>query len=145
MVLGLALLGASPVSAQEWSADEQAVHDVVVRFHGALASGDSATVAELLAPDAVILESGGVESRSDYLGGHMRADMRYEQSINREQTSIQIGIEGNTGWAASTSRNTGESRGREVNSNAAELMILTRAPQGWRIRAIHWSSGGSRR
>ncbi len=62
--------------------------------------------------------------------------MRYEQSIDREQTSLQISIEGNTGWAASTGRNTSESRA----STSAELMILTRAPQGWRIRAIHWSS-----
>ena len=52
MVFGLALIGASSTSAQVLSADEQAIHDVVVRFHGALAAGDSATIAELLAPDS---------------------------------------------------------------------------------------------
>ena len=144
MVFGLALIGASPASAQELSVDEQAIHDVVVRFHGALAAGDSATIAELLAPDAVILESGGVESRSDYLSGHMRTDMRYEQSISREQTSMQISIEGNTAWAAATGRNTRESAEPVTVSNSAELMILTRVSAGWRIRAIHWSSRANR-
>jgi hypothetical protein len=27
-----------------------------------------------------------------------------------------------------------------VNSAGAELMVLTRMPDGWRISAVHWSS-----
>ena len=31
-------------------------------------------------------------------------------------------------------------RFRQVNSSGAELMVLSRTPQGWRITAIDWSS-----
>ncbi|MFL5467335.1 MAG: hypothetical protein ACJ79N_09740, partial [Gemmatimonadaceae bacterium] len=37
------------------------------RFHAALARGDSAAVAELLDSDAMILESGYLETRAEYL------------------------------------------------------------------------------
>jgi ketosteroid isomerase-like protein len=43
-------------------------------------------------------------------------------------------------WATSTSTARGEFRGRPVNSEGAELMVLTRTPEGWKISAIHWSS-----
>jgi hypothetical protein len=38
----------------------------------------------------------------------------------------------------------GEFRARAVNSVGAELAVLTRAGDGWRIRAIHWSSRARR-
>lgn len=44
--------------------DSAAVAAVVDRFHAALASGDTAAVVSILAHDAVIMESGGVESRA---------------------------------------------------------------------------------
>jgi hypothetical protein len=37
-------------------------------------------------------------------------------------------------------RDEGEYRGKAVDIASAELLVLTRAPAGWRIRAIHWSS-----
>jgi ketosteroid isomerase-like protein len=49
-------------------------------------------------------------------------------------------VRGDAAWVSSTSTTTGEYRGRQVNSSGAELMVLARTPQGWRIAAIHWSS-----
>jgi hypothetical protein len=48
--------------------------------------------------------------------------------------------DGNMAWVASTSETTGSFNGRAVNSEGAELMVLTKGPSGWRIVAIHWSS-----
>jgi ketosteroid isomerase-like protein len=49
-------------------------------------------------------------------------------------------VRGDVAWVVGTSTTRGEYRGRPVDSAGAELMVLTRTPQGWRIAAIHWSS-----
>jgi hypothetical protein len=43
-------------------------------------------------------------------------------------------------WVAATTTVIGSYRGRRVDSQGAELMVLSQARDGWRIRAIHWSS-----
>jgi hypothetical protein len=53
---------------------------------------------------------------------------------------VQVTLAGNVAWAASTSETRGSFNGRAIDSRGAELMILTRSPSGWVIRAIHWSS-----
>lgn len=120
--------------------DSAAVAAVVVKFHGALATGDSAAALALLADDAVILESGGIETRADYRSHHLPADMRYEQSVKISRGPIQVRIHGDVAWTAATSQAQGEMNGRPVNSRSAELMVLVRTPGGWKISAIHWSS-----
>lgn len=113
---------------------------VIDRFHAALAAGDSAAAAMVLLPDVVILESGGIESREEYLGGHLRGDIAFAQAVPRERGAIAVRIHGDVALATSTSVSRGEYRGRAVNSAGAELMVLRRTPEGWRIAAIHWSS-----
>jgi ketosteroid isomerase-like protein len=122
------------------SQDSAAVAAVIDRFHRALAAGDSADAAMLLLPDVVILESGGIETREEYLGGHLRGDIAFAQAVPRERGAIAVRIHGDVGLATSTSVSRGEYRGRAVNSAGAELMVLRRTPEGWRIEAIHWSS-----
>ena len=53
----------APMAAQAAPTDSAAVAAVLARYDAALASGDSAAALALLAPDAVILESGGMETR----------------------------------------------------------------------------------
>ena len=57
--------------------DSTAVVTVAMQFHESLARGDSAAAANLLASDVTVLESGAVESRSDYLGHHLSADIAF--------------------------------------------------------------------
>lgn len=113
---------------------------VIDRFHVALAAGDSAAAAMLLLPDVVILESGGIESREEYLGGHLRGDMAFAQAVPRERGPIAVRIDGDIAFATSTSVARGEYRGQPVNSAGAELIVLRRTSDGWRIAAVHWSS-----
>jgi ketosteroid isomerase-like protein len=120
--------------------DSLSIVSVIERFHAALASGDSATAMSLLAPDAVILESGGVETRAEYQSHHLPGDIAYARSMKRTRGPVRVLVRGDVGWASSTSATTGESRGRQVSSAGAELMVLTRTSAGWRISAIHWSS-----
>lgn len=120
--------------------DSAAVVAAVERYHQALAAGDSAAALALLAPDAVILESGGVESRDEYRAHHLPGDIGFARAVKSVRGPVRAVVRGDVGWATSTSTTRGEYRGRAVNSAGAELMVLTRMPGGWKISAIHWSS-----
>lgn len=124
--------------------DSASVVSVIERFRAAMTAGDSAAVMGLLAPDAVILESGGVETRAEYQSHHLPGDIGYAKSMKSTRGPIRVSVRGDVAWASSTSTTTGESRGRQVNSAGAELMVLTRTAAGWRISAIHWSSRSQR-
>ncbi len=145
MVFGAGTDNTSAPPAASSTSDSAAVAAVVHRYDAALSSGDSATALALLAPDAVILESGGIESRAEYRSHHLPADMAYARAVKSVSSPVHVVIEGNAAWASSTSVSQGEYRGKAVNSAGSELMVLTRgADGGWRIRAIHWSSRARR-
>ena len=120
--------------------DSAAVAAVVLQFHAALEAGDSLAALELLTADAVILESGAMETREQYRAGHLRSDIAFAQAVPSERSAIQVVVRGDAAWATSTSTNRGEFRGRAVDSVGAESMVLVREPQGWRISRIHWST-----
>ena len=142
----VATASSHPRGAQERESqsDSAMVVSVIERFHAALTAGDSIAAMGLLTMDAVILESGGVETRAEYQSHHLQGDINYAKSMKTTRGPIRVSVRGDVAWASSTSTTTGESRGRAVNSAGAELMVLTRTPAGWRISAIHWSSRAQR-
>ena len=107
----------------------------VARFHAALAAGDSAGAMALLAPDVLVLESGGMETREEFRAHYLPADIAYAMAVKIERGPMRVVIRGDVAWVTSTSSATGEMRGRAINSTSAELAVLSRTPQG----------GGSRR
>ena len=133
-------VSAADAQRTEQESDSAMVVATISRFHDALSRGDSSAALGLLAPDAVILESGGSETVSEYRGGHLPADIAFAQAIRAVRNPIRVTVHGDLAWAAGTSTTQGEFRGRPVNSAGAELMILRRTTDGWRIAAIHWSS-----
>ena len=136
-----AVVSAGTASAQRsTTSDSSDVAAVVTKYQAALASGDSSTALSLLAHDAIILESGGVETRDEYRSHHLPADIGFARAVPSQRSSLRIIVRGDAAWVSSTSTATGEYRGRQVNSRGAELMVLSREPDGWKIRAIHWSS-----
>jgi uncharacterized protein (TIGR02246 family) len=141
LLLAAALALPASSRAQQPASDSAAVAAVVDRYHRALATGDSAAALALLAPDAVVLESGGVESRAEYRGHHLPADIAFARAVPSERGPVRVTVQGSVAWAASTSSTRGRFRNRDVNSAGAELMVLSRSADGrWLIRAIHWSS-----
>lgn len=141
----LALAGARPAAGLQRS-DSTLVAQAVDRFHQALASGDSVAALDLLAPDAIILESGDEESRGTYAAHHLQEDIAFARAVRSEHGPLKVTIIGDVAWVSSLSTAQGQFNGRAVNSVGAELMILSRqrARAGrtgaWKIRAIHWSS-----
>lgn len=134
-------LGTGGLHAQDTAAaDSAAVLEVIERYHTALAEADTAAAMALLAPNAVILESGGMETRDEYRSHHLPADMAFARAVTRERGSMRVRVHGHTAWAASLSTARGTYRDREIDSRGAELMVFHRTEDGWLIEAIHWSS-----
>jgi ketosteroid isomerase-like protein len=126
------------------TSDSAAAVAVVRRFNELLAAGDSLGALALLTEDAIVLESGSVETRAEYRSHHLPADIEYARSVRSERTVRRATVRGDVAWVSSTSRAQGTFRGRAVNSTGAELMVLVRTPTGWKISAIHWSSHSRR-
>lgn len=138
-IVALLSLPASVAAAQS-SPGSRAALAVVERFHQALAEGDSLAALELLAEDATILESGGREDKAEYRGHHLPGDIAFARAVPSRPGPRSVTVEGDVAWVTSTSTTTGEYRGRKIDVQGAELIVLSRGSEGWRIRAIHWSS-----
>ena len=136
----LIALAAGPRVVSGQAADNAAVLATVKAFHDALARGDSAAALQLLAPDVQVLESGGLETREQYRSHHLPGDMAYARAMPSVRAAETVVVSGDVAWVVGTSRTTGTYRERAINSAGAELMVLSRTAEGWRIRAIHWSS-----
>jgi uncharacterized protein (TIGR02246 family) len=141
LILGGALvpLTAFPGAASAQAGDSTDVAAVVERYHRALAVGDSTAALTLLADDAVVVESGSIESRQEYRSHHLPADIAFTRAVKGVRSPVRVKVRGDVAWATATSTTRGTYRGRAVNSTGAELMVLTRASDGWKISAIHWS------
>jgi len=143
--LALALMVPFGAAAQAASGpDASAAVAAVEAYHRALQTGDTTAVRALLADDVLVAESGGLETREEYLSHHLSADMAFAAAVTREAGQRHVTVQGDVAWVTSTSRITGTYRERAVDSRGAELMVLTRQDGRWRIRAIHWSSRQAR-
>lgn len=140
-VLATSALAATPAIAATPQTDSASVVAAVHGYHKALADGDSAAALALLTGDAVILESGGMETRAEYRSHHLPSDIAFARAVKSVSGPIHVTVRGDVAWVASTSTTQGEFRGRPINSAGAELMVLVRTPAGWKIAAIHWSTG----
>ncbi len=120
--------------------DSAAVVAVVDSFHTALSTGDSVAALRLLAPDAVILESGSMETRAEYRSHHLAGDIAFSKAVKDKRGAMTVRVEGATAWTIGTSITEGQYNGRAINSAGAESMVLTKSANAWRIRSIHWSS-----
>jgi ketosteroid isomerase-like protein len=119
---------------------EADVTAVVTSFYGAMKTGDTAAAMRLIAPDAVFLESGKLETRAEYEANHLPSDIEFESQVTGKRGPLRVTFEGNTAWVIATTEYEGTFNGRPLNFVSAQLMVLTRDSGDWRIRTIHWSS-----
>lgn len=103
------------------------------RFHAALAAGDRQGVMAILTPDAVILEAGRAEARNEYLGSHFARDAEFLSGAQPEPLFRRTTVAGDAAWVASTQQ--------VGDATMAELLVMERTAEGWRVAAVHWSSG----
>jgi ketosteroid isomerase-like protein len=119
---------------------------VVDAFHAALARGDTKGALALLADDALIFESGGVErGKAEYAAHHLAADAAFSQAVPATRTRRTGSAIGSIAWVASEGRTTGTYGGKPVDRITSETMVLRRAGANWKIVHIHWSSAASKK
>jgi ketosteroid isomerase-like protein len=128
------------LSAAQQAGDEAAVRAVVVRFHTAVNTGNAAAAMAVVAPDATFLEAGSIETRAEYEKDHLPADIDFEKSVPMTRGALRIVVSGDAAWATCTTELKGTFQGRAIDSIGTEMMVLSRAPGGWQIRAVSWSS-----
>ena len=139
----LVALVVAPVVAlhgQGSRADSASAVAVVSQFHAALSAGDSARAVSLLASDVMVLESGAIQNRVEYLGHHLGADMKASAGSKGERIVVHVNVTGNSAIVISKTITPPSGAEGSTGSEMAELMVLAKGASGWQIRAVHWSS-----
>lgn len=137
LLLGFGLL-AGPIQAGQQAGPAGEPEATVTAFHDALDRGDGATVVALLAEDAVIFEEGYVErSKSEYVEGHLPADMKFSAAVASTTTSRQTTRAQGMAVVLTESTMRGDFAGKAVDRISIETMVLRRDRAGWRIIHIH--------
>lgn len=127
-------------SGQEASGDTAEIRAVVAAFKSALRAGDGEAALAQLHPDVRIFEGGHAETRDEYEGGHLGADMRFLQAVESTTTWDRVHVDSGTAVYLSQYTVKGQYRDREIDSWGTETMVLSRTDAGWKILHIHWSS-----
>ena len=114
-------------------------------FHAAINRGDTRAAAALLAEDALIFESGGAErTKAEYAAHHLPADAVFAQLVSSTVTRRAGRGDGAVAWVASEGRTTGTYKGKALDLDTTETMVLRRIGPAWKITHIHWSSSARR-
>ncbi|MGH7518261.1 MAG: YybH family protein [Gemmatimonadales bacterium] len=120
--------------------DSAAAVAVLDSLHQRIAAGDSAGVLALLAPDALVLEGGGIETRDEYRSHHLPGDIAFVRTVPSSRSVRQVRVANDAAWVTSTSESKGAYKGRQLDLLGAELTVLRRLGGKWRIAGVHWSS-----
>ena len=99
VVFALAFALPSAGAAQVASgSDESSAVATVEAYHRALETGDTTAVRALLADDVLVAESGGLETREEYLSHHLPADMAFAAAVTREPGQRHVAVQGDGRW-----------------------------------------------
>lgn len=134
------IIMASLSFAEPVAADAEAISSTVEEFHQALAAGKPDKVMSLLLSDALIVESGTVQTREDYQQKHLSEDVAFARAVPVTSRQVVVRQEGNAAWVTTVFQMVGEFHEQPIDSSGVETAILTKNSDGWRIRTIHWSS-----
>ncbi len=147
-LIALALLPALAASmaianlqADSTENDDRTAVEVADQLSSAIGSGDIDTLRSLLSPEVLIFEAGGVESSlAEYESHHMKSDMAFMASMEREVLSRQVIHSGNAAIVMTRSRLSGHYKEKDMDLASAETLVMERSEDGWKIQHIHWSS-----
>jgi ketosteroid isomerase-like protein len=110
---------------------------IVDKFYGSVKAGDKKAVMALIAPDAMFVESGKIETRAEYESNHLPADIEFESQTKGTRGPARVAFDGNTAWVISRAEYDEGNPEKYINT---QLMVLTRDAAGWHIRSISWST-----
>jgi ketosteroid isomerase-like protein len=113
---------------------------VLESFYGAIKRGDGKAAMSVIAPDALFVESGTLETREQYEMNHLPADIDFEKQVTGTRDPLRITFKDDAAWVIATTTYDGKFEGAPVQFVSAQLMVLTKDADAWKIRSIHWSS-----
>jgi ketosteroid isomerase-like protein len=116
------------------------VASVFESFYAAIKRGDATAAMSVIAPDAMFVESGKLETRAEYEKNHLPLDIDFERQITGKRGPLRITFAGDTAWVIATTEYDGKIEGGQVSFASSQLMVLTKDADAWKIRSIHWSS-----
>jgi ketosteroid isomerase-like protein len=119
--------------AQPPANDEAGVAAAAKAFQTAMDTGDAPTVMRYLADDALMMEGGTIENRMQYEQDHLPADLEFAKGMTAKRMPVQQTVRGDVAWVRGTFE------GKPLALLSLETMVMTREPDGWKIRALHWS------
>lgn len=115
--------------------------EVVDLFHQSLKEGYTEKALQQLAPDALVFETGFVESTRDrYAAGHVQEDARFASGTQRKLLKRETWQEGEMAGVLSLVDVDGDFGGKKIALEQTETMILRRSEGVWRIAHVHWSA-----
>ena len=119
---------------------ESEVSAVFESFYSAIKKGDPKAAMGVIAPDAMFVESGKLETRAEYEKNHLPLDIDFERQITGKRGPLRITFAGDTAWIIATTEYEGKIEDGFVSFASSQLMVLTKDADAWKIRSIHWSS-----
>jgi ketosteroid isomerase-like protein len=138
-VLVVALSACAP--KRSTATDEADVKAAIESFYAAMKKADPKAAMAMIAPDAMFVESGRLETRQQYEESHLPADIDFEKQITGKRSPWRITINGDTAWGIASTEYQGTVDGGDVSFVSRQLAVVTRGEDGkWLIRSIHWSS-----
>lgn len=128
-------------AVSENSVGETEAGKIIAQFHHAIKSGNRTKARSLLADNVIIFEGGRVERTADqYAEHHMLADMKYLADITTQVLEQQVKVIGDVAYSMSRNKSTGQYKGKDINSEGMESMVLLKEEGKWKIVHIHWSN-----
>jgi len=119
---------------------EAEVASVLESFYAAIKRGDATAAMSVIAPDAMFVESGTLETRAEYEKNHLPLDIDFERQITGKRGPLRVTFAGDTAWIIATTEYDGKIEDGYVSFASSQLMVLTKDADAWKIRSIHWSS-----
>ena len=96
-----------------------------------MTAGNASGLMQLVAPDAVMLEAGVVETRAQYESSHLPADIEFEKGVSTKRSPVRVVVEGDAAWATSTSEVVGTFQGRAIDFLG--IRADGAQPRAWRL------------
>ena len=132
-------LAAACGSSQSPADNEAAVAAAAKEFQTAMDTGDAPTVMRYLADDALMMEGGTIENRMQYETDHLPADLEFAKGMTAKRMPVKQTVRGDVAWVRTSTEFRGTFEGKPLALLSLETMVMTREPEGWKIRALHWS------
>jgi hypothetical protein len=108
-------------------------------FSDALEVGNRDLAIARLAPDLKVIEDGIEESRADYVGGHLAADITYQKSVRTVLLERSVVNDSPTqARIVSKLRMVSNRSDKSIDTLVDETAVLTKLPDGWRILRLEW-------